>query len=164
MISKLLAHSRLSPDMIREIWRDIVRREFDRYGDLDKGRELLRSLIRLRKVSCALDTTMLTYLHYVLRSFSESLSLVREILHYLKERMERDDYVKHLKPNPGTFSEDADEIVIEYELEPPLSYPLADSISSFALKIGIDGLMPHLREDQRVSRFGPGRLSVRDPR
>ncbi|MDK2384266.1 MAG: TM1812 family CRISPR-associated protein, partial [Candidatus Korarchaeota archaeon] len=152
-ISKLLAHSRLSPDMIAEIWREVVRREFDRYGDPEKGRELLRSLIRLRKVSCALDTTMLTYLHRVLRSFSESLPSIREILDYLGERMGRGDYVEHLRLNPDTFAEDADEIVIEYELDPPLSYPLADSMRSFALKLGIHRLTPHLGEDHASPRF-----------
>ncbi len=152
-ISKLLAHSRLSPDMIAEIWREVVRREFDRYGDLEMGKELLRSLTRLRKVSCALDTTMLTYLHHVLRSFSESLPSIHEILEYLGERMEGGDYVEHLRLNPDTFAEDADEIVIEYELDPPLSYPLADSIRSFALKLGIDGLMPHLKGDHASLRF-----------
>jgi len=152
-ISKLLAHSRLSPGMIADIWENVVRREFDRYGNLEKGKELLKSLIRLRKVSCALDTTMLTYLHHALRSFSESLHSIREMLNYLKERMDRGDYVERLKPNPDAFAEGFDEIVIEYELEPPLSYPLADSVSSFALKIGIDTLNHHLRRDHASLRF-----------
>ncbi len=154
MISKLLTHSRLSLDLVEEIWRDVIKKEFDRYGNLDKGKELIRSLIRLRKVSCALDTTMLTYLHHTLRSFSDSLPSVREILYYLEGRMERGDYVKHLRPDPETFGEDVEEIVVEYELEPPLSYPLADSISSFALKIGIDSLMPYLKEAHTSLRFG----------
>ncbi len=119
---------------------DLMRAEFSRYErELGDGwRVLLKTLARLRKVSCAYGSVILPYLHMAILRLIEVEGSLREVVQRLEGKLNNDDYVMRFRIAVGREGT----IEVRYSLLPPLSFPLGRTMLRSIREIGL--ILPNL--------------------